>query len=95
MQESLQKNQYYHNNIFTTCELPMLALMNLEIQLINLDRSVSPRKSRHKKKNNSWLKITCSVKRSASIWMGWYMSDKPLQKNKFIHLGLYSIDMRT
>ena len=50
MQESLQKNQYYHNNIFTTCELPMLAFMNLKIQLINLDRSVSPRKSHHKKK---------------------------------------------
>ena len=30
MQESLQKNQYYHNNIFTTCELPTLALTNLE-----------------------------------------------------------------
>ena len=30
MQESLQNNQYYHNNIFTTCELPMLALTNLE-----------------------------------------------------------------
>ena len=30
MQESLQKNQYYHNNIFNTCELPTLALMNLE-----------------------------------------------------------------
>ena len=31
MQESLQKNQYYHKyNIFTTCELPTLALTNLE-----------------------------------------------------------------
>ena len=39
------------------------------------------------KKNNSWLKITCSVKRSASIWIGWYMSDKPLQKS-----NLYTLD---
>ena len=30
MQESLQKTQYHHNDVFTKCEQPTLALMNLE-----------------------------------------------------------------